>query len=238
VGVSGDLVYPVDKGSGSITTLALADGVIEIPAGVEFLEGGSPLQVRLFSPAQAPCLVVAGENSLFIEHLAEDLPWRLMLLNTGSYRGRIYLEDGIADLAAVSSPLEEAPGGEAKVVWSGKRELGLIYRDPSALVDPASQRIVGWPRDSSMKEAFEQALKGMGIATPVYARLAKTHSAVAATVASGRADLGFGEKEAASQAGLGFKPVAEDELQLLAGPKGLRNPWIKSLMAALHLQLL
>ncbi len=34
VGVSGDLVYPVDKGSGSITTLALADGVIEIPAGV------------------------------------------------------------------------------------------------------------------------------------------------------------------------------------------------------------
>jgi molybdate-binding protein len=89
-----------------------------------------------------------------------------------------------------------------------------------------------------MKEAFEQALKGMGIATPVYARLAKTHSAVAATVASGRADLGFGEKEAASQAGLGFKPVAEDELQLLAGPKGLRNPWIKSLMAALHLQLL
>jgi len=235
VGVSGDLVYPVDKGSGSITTLALADGVIEIPAGVEFLEGGSPVQVRLFSPAQGPCLVVAGENSLFLERLAEDLPWRLMLLNTGSYRGRIYLEDGIADLAAVSSPLEEAPKGEAKVVWSGKRELGLIYRDPSAPVDPASQRIVGWPRDSAMKEAFEQALTEMGIGAPVYVRLAKTHTAMAAIVASGRADLGFGEKEAASQAGLGFKPVVEDELYLLAGPEGLGNPWTKSLMSALPL---
>ena len=42
VGISGDLVYPVDKGSGSITTLAMADGVIEIPAGVEYLEKGRP----------------------------------------------------------------------------------------------------------------------------------------------------------------------------------------------------
>ena len=87
-----------------------------------------------------------------------------------------------------------------------------------------------------MKEAFEQALKGMGIGAPVYVRLAKTHTAVAAIIASGRADLGFGEKEAASQAGLGFKPVVEDELYLLAGPKGLGNPRIKSLMSALPLQ--
>ncbi|MFA6372153.1 MAG: gephyrin-like molybdotransferase Glp, partial [Methanothrix sp.] len=34
VGLSGQLVYPVDKGSGSITTLAGADGVIDIPSGV------------------------------------------------------------------------------------------------------------------------------------------------------------------------------------------------------------
>jgi molybdate-binding protein len=112
----------------------------------------------------------------------------------------------------------------------------MVYRDLSALVDRARQRIGGWPRDSAMKEAFEQALKGMGIGAPVYVRLAKTHTAMAAIVASGRADLGFGEKEAASQAGLGFKPVVEDELYLLAGPKGLGNPRIKSLMSALPLQ--
>ena len=235
VGISGELVYPVDKGSGSITTLALADGVIEIPAGVEFLEGGSPVQVRLFSTAQAPCLVVAGENALILERLAEELPWRLMLLNTGSYRGRIYLEDGIADLAAVSGSVDEGLKGDAKAIWSYKRELGLICRDRSALADPACQRIVGWSGDSAMKDAFEQALKGLGISNPRYVRLARTHSAVAATVASGRADLGFGEKEAAGQACLEFEPAAEDVLLLLAGPKGLENPRVRSLMAALPL---
>ena len=40
---------------------------------------------------------------MILERLAEMLPWRLMLLNTGSLRGRVYLEDGVADLAAVSS---------------------------------------------------------------------------------------------------------------------------------------
>ncbi len=237
VGLSGDLVYPVDKGSGSITTLALADGVIEIPAGVEFLEGGRPVEVKLFSPAQPPSLVVAGENSPFLEKLVENLPWRLMLLNVGSYRGRIYLEDGIADLAAISSPVQEAPAKELKVVWRVRRKLGLMYRDQSDLVDLAGLRIVGWPRDSAMKDAFEPVLKELGIISPVYARRARTHSAVAATIASGRADLGFGEEEAASLAGLKFKSLVEDELQLLAGLTWEENPWIRSLIAALPLPL-
>lgn len=86
-----------------------------------------------------------------------------------------------------------------------------------------------------MKEAFEKVLMGLGISNPRYVRLAKTHSAVAATVASGRADLGFGEREAAGQAGLEFEPAAEDVLLLLAGPKGLGNHSVRSLMAALTL---
>ena len=60
------------------------------------------VEVKLFRELQTPNLVVAGENSVILERLAESLPWRLMLLNTGSLRGRIYLEDGVADLAAIS----------------------------------------------------------------------------------------------------------------------------------------
>lgn len=232
VGISGDLVYPVDKGSGSITTLALAEGVIDVPAGVEYLAGGTPVEVKLFSPAQASCLVIAGENSIFLERLNEQLPWRLMLLNAGSYRGMVHLMDGIADLAAVSGPDIETLPDDMKMVKSYYRELGLMFRDKSALSDLASQRIVGWQRDSVMSTAFEKALMDMGVARPSYVRLAKTHSSVAATVASSRADLGFGEREAASQAGLGFKKVTEEELQFIAGPKGLGNPWLNSFMAA------
>ncbi|MDQ1261342.1 MAG: molybdopterin molybdotransferase, partial [Euryarchaeota archaeon] len=59
VGLSGELVYPVDKGSGSITTLAGADGIIDIPEGVEYLEKGKKVEVELFSEVEAADLVVA-----------------------------------------------------------------------------------------------------------------------------------------------------------------------------------
>lgn len=232
VGVSGKIVYPVDKGSGSITTLALADGVIEIPAGVEYLEKGAAVEVKLFRELQAPNLVVAGENSIILERLAESLPWRLGLLNTGTLRGKVYLEDGVADLAAVSS-IDTVPVLKGLTAIKGyKRELGLIYRDAGALSHPGS-RIVGWHRDSVMTAAFERALLDLGRTNPRYVRVAKTHSAVAAAVASCRADLGFGERAAAVEAGLGFKFVAEDEIQFLAGSGAVNNPWLKSFIDAL-----
>ncbi len=232
VGVSGEVVYPVDKGSGSITTLALADGVIEIPSGVEYLEKDTLVDVKLFRDLQVPNLIVAGENSVILERLAERLPWRLMLLNAGSLLGRIYLEDRVADLASISD-LDTAPipTGMQKVMGY-KRELGLIYRDTGAISDP-NCRIVGWNRDSAMKVAFERALLDLGITNPRYVRAARTHSAVAAAVASGRADLGFAERAAAIDAGLGFKFLIEDEMQFLARSGSINNPWLKSFIDAL-----
>jgi molybdate-binding protein len=153
-----------------------------------------------------------------------------MLLNTGSLRGRIYLEDGVADLASISD-LEAVPVPTGmKAIKGYKRELGLIYRDAGAISDPGS-RIVGWPADSAMNAVFERALRDMGPTNR--GRVAKTHSAAAATVASGRADLGFAERAAATEAGLGFEFLAEDEIQFLARSDAINNHWIKSFIDAL-----
>ena len=231
VGLSGDLVYPMDKGSGSITTLAGADGIIDIPAGVEFLERGEAVHVELFSEAQPADLVVAAENTLLLEKLAESLPWRLMLLNSGSVRARLYLEDGVADLACVSGPEAALEGME--LIWSYKRELGLVFRDAGVLSDLDGLRIVGWHRDFAMQAAFERSLLALGLSHPRYVRAARTHSAVAAAIASDRADLGFVEKQAAIEAGLGFKPMGNDEIMLLARPRNVGDALIKSLVSAL-----
>ena len=231
VGLSGNLVYTVDKGSGSITTLAGADGVIDIPAGVEFLEKGEKVEVELFSDVDPADLVVAGENTHLLETLAERVPWRLVLLNTGSVRARLYLEDGVADLACVSEPEAAAEGME--LIWSFKRELGLVFRDAVALSDLAGLRIVGWHRDFAMHAAFERYLLALGLTEPRYVRVARTHSAVAAAVASGRADVGFAEKQAAIDAGLGFQPLGHDEIKLLARPKNIGDARLKSLVSAL-----
>ena len=137
----------------------------------------------------------------------------------------------MADLACVSEP-EAAAEGMA-LIWSFKRELGLVFRDAGALSDLAGQRIVGWHRDSAMHAAFERHLLALGLTEPRYVRVARTHSAVAAAVASGRADVGFAERRAAAQAGLGFQPLGHDEIKLLARPENVGDARLKSLVSAL-----
>jgi putative molybdopterin biosynthesis protein len=233
VGISGELVYPVDKGSGSITTLSNADGIIEIAAGVEYLEKESVVEVKLFGELETPDLVVAGENSVALEKLAETLPIRLRLMNTGSVRGKIDLLDGLADLVCVSG-LTDIPAG-LTLIKSYKRELGFIFKDESVLQDLESKAIVGWHMDSQMKRLFEQVLKDLGISHQKYVCLARTHSAVAAAVASGRADAGFGEREAAKEASMGFKFLKDDDIRFLmrSRSESLKDPIMKNFISAL-----
>lgn len=237
VGLSGELVYPVDKGSGSITTLAGADGTIDIPAGVEYLEEGTEVSVELFAEREADptTLIVAGENSIILERLAESRPGCLRLLNAGPIQARIYLEEGVADLACVWSL--DMPWEGAEVVWSSERMMGLLFRDHSALSHPAGQPLVGWHRDSACNPAFRAVLSQRGIAAPRFVRSAKTHRAVAAAVASGRADAGYADREAAEEAGLGFEPVKEERIMILARSRSRDDPRIISLLRSLSERL-
>jgi len=233
VGLSGDLVYPVDKGSGSITTLAGADGIIDIPAGVEFLEEGTPVSVELFAEREidSDTLLVAGENSVLLEKQAEIRPGCLRLLYAGPIQARIYLEEGVADLACVWGL--DRPWQGTEIIWSAEREMSLLFREREALSHLADRPLVGWQRDSSLKSAFEAALQERGIASPRFVRSAKTHRAVAAAVASGRADAGYAEKEAAAEAGLGFRFLAMDRIVLLARSDRSEDSRIMSLLQSL-----
>jgi len=233
VGLSGDLVYPVDKGSGSITTLAGADGVVDIPAGVEYLEEGTPVSVELFAEREtdSETLIVAGENSILLDKLAESRPGCLRLLCAGPIQARIYLEEGVADLACVWGL--DRPWQGTEIIWSAEREMGLLFRDREALSHLADRPLVGWQRDSSLKSAFETVLKEQSISSPRIVRSAKTHRAVAAAVASERADAGYAEKEAAEEAGLGFEFLDRDRIILLARSDRAEDSCIMSLLQAL-----
>jgi putative molybdopterin biosynthesis protein len=235
VGLSNGLVYPVDKGSGSITTLAGADGIIDVPLGVEYLEKGKRVEVELFGEMETADLLVAGENSQLLEKLAESMPLRIKLLNNGSMRARLFLEDGVADLAAVCGPegMAERMPEWMQLVGAFTRELGLVFRDSAVLSGLSGQRIVGWNRDSAMHGAFERHLASLGLAHPRYVRSARTHSAVAAAVASGRADVGFAESRAAEDAGLGFKPLVKDEILLFASQERADYAPLRSFVLAI-----
>ncbi len=92
---------------------------------------------------------------------------------------------------------------------------------------------MGWHRSSQMRAAQEKVLENLGMANARYVRLSRTHSGVAASVAMGLADLGFGEKEAAEKAGLGFRALARDELRFLTRPDRLEDPALQSFISAI-----
>ncbi|HWQ20663.1 MAG TPA: molybdopterin biosynthesis protein [Methanotrichaceae archaeon] len=230
VGLSGDLVYPADRGSGSITTLAQADGVIEIPADVEYLDKGEKVRVDLFGEFAAPDMIICSESDPVLEQISETLPFRIRLMNVGSRRALTYLEDGVADIACISG-LKEAPNGAA-LVRGYRRELGLMSRDPELLdLDTRAlekKRIIGWHRDFEMSRIFASTMGKFRASST-----ARSHSAVAAAIASGRADLGFGTMYAADHAGLCFRKMAEDEIDFLIRPARLDSRQVKSFIAAL-----
>jgi len=101
------LAYPTMGGSGAITSFALADGFIKIPADHDMLNEGEKVQVHLFSPKiELPELVIIGSHCVGI-----DILLRIMLqhkrqvsakiINVGSLGGLHALRRGEADLAGI-----------------------------------------------------------------------------------------------------------------------------------------
>jgi len=231
VGLSEGLAYPVDRGSGSITTLSRADGVAEIPAGTEYMGRGDEVTVVPLGDSPVPDLVLAGESSEVLEVILERLPFDVRYTQTGSRQGLAMVEDGIADAAVVASKDEISLPEGTNLVRGFRRELGLMAKSCLCIDNLGLARALIWRRESEMSQASALALEGKTL-TSVGA--VKTHSAMAAAIAAGKADLGFGEGFAARTAGLCFRPLAWDEIDLVIRKDRAGLPAMKSLTDALE----
>jgi len=109
------LVYPVLSGSGAITSLALADGFIDIPQNQEFIEEGETVRVELFSPRfQAADLIFIGSHCIGLDILFSRLRRRtptisFKIINAGSIGGLQAVKRGEADVAGIHL-LDESTG--------------------------------------------------------------------------------------------------------------------------------
>lgn len=239
VGVSNDVIYPMDKGSGSITTLALADGTIEIPFGVEYIEKGEPVEVRLFVGPEVPDLTITGEDCPILEALIEKLPYQTRFISNGSRRGIIMAEDGIADISSISHQKDEALTHRDGLIWIRGyiRNLGLMAKDSSSFEPEKIKeaKIFGWSKDSEMNRLLQRSLIELCLDPKDLEIIgqARTHSAVATAVALEKADIGFGAMAAAESRGLFFKATASDRIDFLATEAGMKNDAVKSFIAYL-----
>jgi len=136
-----------------------------------------------------------------------------------------------------------------KVIRFVSRQQGLmvakgnplkIFGLPDLLTgdDEASQpvRFINRQDDSGTRALFDQLLQNQNIRSQDingYNNREYTHSAVAAYVAAGMADVGFGVEEAAHRFNLDFIPICQEDYLLVCHQKKLRQASFESFLRAI-----
>jgi putative molybdopterin biosynthesis protein len=236
------LAAPLSRGAGVISSLVRADGITILPRGVQGLEAGTRVQVRLYrSPAEIErTIFVIGSHDLTLDLLAQFLAQRgrrLVSANAGSLGGLAALRRGEAHFAG--SHLLDPATGEYNVSylahylpetpvqlirWVGRIQ-GLILRrgNPLAIqtlhdLARPEVRYVNRQRGAGTRVLLDYHLEQMGVEVQAihgYEQEEYTHLAVAAAVASGRADCGMGVQAAARALELDFIPLYSERYDLV-----------------------
>jgi putative molybdopterin biosynthesis protein len=237
---------PMGKGSGSVTAFGRADGFVTVPRQREYLDAGEVVEVRLLGPGARPAdLVVIGSHCTGLDYLLgrlRDRGFVAKVLAVGSTPGLEAAKRAECDLAGVhlldpdtdeynrpflTDSLELIPGYG--------RLQGIVFRpgDPrfegktvpdavaAALADPACV-LVNRNRGSGTRVLIDRLLNGAH--PPGFLTEAKSHSAVVAAVAQGRADWGIAIEPAAREERLGFLALRDEQFDFVVPKSRLARP--------------
>lgn len=161
-------------------------------------------------------------------------------------RGEVGLELGLGLAREYRSLLK--PRGHRLLRFITRRQ-GLMVRSGNPLgiqgladlADGVKEpvRFINRQADSGTRALFDGLLRQQGIAASDingYPLEEYTHSAVAAYVASGMADVGFGVEAAARRFGLGFLHLASEDYLLVCHQRSLSDPRLVQLREVLTSQ--
>lgn len=236
------LAAPLSRGAGVITSLVRADGIVVLPRGTQGIESGSRVSVRLYRPSEelSQTIFAIGSHDISLDLLAQYLAAygrRLVSANVGSQGGLVALrrgethlagchlldtQSGVYNLAAVQQYLPEQ---KVRILGWVNRVQGLLVakgnpKKIEGLEDLIREDVmfVNRQRGAGTRILLDYRLGLLGI-TPLqirgYDQEEYTHLAVAAAVASGRADCGLGIAAAAVALDLDFIPLFEEEYDLI-----------------------
>ncbi|HKK52394.1 MAG TPA: molybdopterin biosynthesis protein, partial [Myxococcota bacterium] len=217
--------YPMGKGSGSVTSFSRADGFVRIDRNTEQVAADTPVEVTLIG-REVPVadLVVIGSHCAGLDLIASALSrqgLRVKLLAVGSQGGLAAARRGECDLAPIhlldsDSDRYNEPflTEDLRLVPGYRRMQGVVTRPEEsrpieALLEDPQVRMVNRNRGAGTRILIDRLLEGRR--PPGYAYEPRSHYAVAAAVAQGRADWGVTIETVAREAGLRFEPIRAEE---------------------------
>jgi putative molybdopterin biosynthesis protein len=229
-GLDGKLIaYPTSKGSGSVTAFGQADGFFAVGAQTEAVPAGEEVDVTLIGAHHTLAdLVIIGSHCVGLDVLIGhviDAGFSVRALNVGSNGGLTAAKRGECDIAGIHL-LDPVTGEYNRPFLTEDLELVTGYTRLQGIVFRAGdERFEGRKAEEAATEAsadpdclfinrnagsgtrilIDGLLKGCQPAG--YSNQAKTHNAVAAAVAQGRADWGVAIRTVAQQYGLEFLPL-------------------------------
>ena len=255
-GQHGLSAYPMGKGSGSVTTFSGADGFITIDQHTEIIDSGSPVSVQLLGQRLEPAdLVIIGSHCVGLDLLIGKLMRqgiRTKALFVGSMGGLAAAIRGECDVAGVH--LMDPATGEynrplltdtLSLVPGYGRMQGVVHRAGDARFEGRrpDDAVTAALRDSGCVMVNRNAGSGtriiidklLGERRPVgYGTQTKSHNAVAAAVAQGRADWGVAIDTVAAQYGLGFIPLQEEQYDFIVPTARSTRPAVRAFCALLQ----
>ena len=253
-GGDGPIAFPLAKGSGSVTTFSQADGFLEIDALRTSVDPGTPAKVTLIGQARAPDLVIAGSHCVALDAVLSALSAQGIAARTiaiGSMGGVAAARRGECDLAPIHlmDPQtgiynEQYARDGLTLVRGWQRMQGIVFRKgdarfedrsaPDALKAALSERdciMVNRNAGAGTRILIDQLL---GAARPHgYGNQPRSHNAVAAAVAQGRADWGVAIRPVAAMYGLGFLELAPENYDFLLVEARRGRPAVAAFLAAL-----
>jgi len=254
-GADGLVAHPIGKSSGAVTAFSQADGFVVVDALSDALPADTKTMVELFSPhVSVPELVIMGSHCTGLDAVVSGLSARAIrarVLALGSLGGLAALKRGECDIAPIHLMDPKSGAYNAPFLTEGLRLIpgwrrlqGLVYR-------PGDARFEGHDLDSAVTAALADPdcilvnrNQGAGTRTLIdgllkgarpqgYWNQPRSHNAVAASIAQGRADWGVAIRPVADALGLGFIPLTDEHYDFAVSPTPRRPEVIAAFEASL-----
>ncbi len=248
--------YPMGKGSGSVTAFSYADGFVTIPQHREIVDADTTVPVQLLGEGVEPAgLVAIGSHCVGLDYLLGELQARgitVKALHVGSMGGLAAARRRECDIAGIH--LMDAKTGEynrplldegLELVPGYRRMQGVVFRvdDPRFAVDDAATAVARALADPSCTMVNRNPGSGTrvlvdrllaGREPPGHGVQTKSHNAVAAAVAQGRADWGIAIDTVAKQYGLGFLALQEEHYDFVVPTARRARPGVEAFRSLLQ----